>query len=374
MTPFSALYYLRYNLKRTISLILLLALTAISYIGFLFVNTFPNELSLIDDYMNDVAYIVPYSRNSEYLDVETAIKEIENLEEVSGVYPIESISFDFKSTMNLSLDMLYPVFISENDAKAYNDIIKYIPEDSLPKYGEFLMSSRMAKNLEYKNGDKIKNKGKASFSFNTELTVKIYDSDEYFGFGVDKESSEGYFFMAVRNSGDRQETSQKFDIAMSEFSQKNEGKGLIINTYSSFMDSEILQHAVDMIMLIYMGVIVFVILILIFALNAIFSAVYERRRYEFSVYKAIGMSRRETALKIIKEILVMDIIGLFVGLAVIMIVIFIVNTTYLNGVGLCMPYLSAEAAIITLISNILVIFPIILLKITKMKKYDITEF
>ncbi len=44
-----------------------------------------------------------------------------------------------------------------------------------------------------------------------------------------------------------------------------------------------------------------------------FSAGFDKRKYEFSIYKAIGFSRKEILGKNTSEILLMDLFGLILG-------------------------------------------------------------
>lgn len=371
MIPFSAMYYIRRNLKRTVSLILLLALTAVSYIGYLYFDSIRVDTERMADSINDIAFLTTYSDDVQF---ETVINEAKAFDSVSDVYATNSINLHNTTVIGINVSVSLQIFLNEKDAKSFNDVVEYVPNDKLPKQGEFVMSTAMAKNLGYSDGDKIVDSEISEYSIKDELTVKTFESDKFLGFGVNSKGVDevNTYYIAVRAKGNREDICQSFYSDMEKLILKYFNKGINILTYD-FVNQEI-QNIADMVMTIYMGVVVFVVIILIFAVNAIFSAVYERRRYEFSVYKAIGMSRRETSAKIIKEILIMDVIGFFTGMIIDILVLFIVNVSYLDDLSIGLPYLSAEAFIIALISNVLVIIPIIILKIRKMRKYDITEF
>lgn len=379
MTPFSARYYIRNNLKRCISLILLLALSAIAYLGYMYVHTFSTEVLLSGDYIKDIAMVMP----GENIDTEekldkyfSDIEKVEKCSSVSGLYPIKFLNVEINTTMNLGASITYPIFENFADVKSYNDTVKLMDENDLPKAGEIAMSSKFAKNLGLKSGDVV-SKDNEHFGLidDGKYKVKVFESENMTVLAVNADSqldNHSAIYMAVRKSGEREQTCETFENDMNRLEAEN--PTITLQTYSDVLIGGELGHFTDMLNMVYYAILLFVCLILIFTLNAIFTGVYERRRYEFSVYKALGISKRERNAKIIKEILLMDIIGVITGMAIVLLSMFILDTAYLNPRGLSLGGFSLEGFLITLVCNICCIAPIILLKIRKMKKYDITEF
>lgn len=379
MTPFSARYYIRNNIKRCISLILLLALSATAYLGYMYVHTFSTEGFLCTDYMKDVAFVTPRENidtkeklNKYFSDVE----KVEKCSSVSKVYPINFVNIEINTTMNISASVTYPIFENFDDAKSYNDTVKLMNESDLPKAGEIAMSSKLAKNLGLKSGDVV-SKDNENFGFiaDGKYKVKVFESENMTALAVNADSqldNHSAIYMAIRNPGEREQTCEPFENELNSLEAEN--PTITLQTYSDIMYNGELGEFMQMLNMMYYAILLFVCLILIFTINAIFTGAYERRRYEFSVYKALGLSKRERNAKIIKEILLMDVIGVITGMAIVLLSMFILDTTYLNPRGLSLGGFSLEGFLIMLACNICIVAPIILLKIRKMKKYDITEF
>lgn len=379
MTPFSARYYIKNNIKRCISLILLLALTASAYLGYMYIHTFSVESLLCSDYIKDIAFVMPGGNIDTKEKLEQYFSDVEKVEKcssVSGLYPIKFLNIEINTTMNIGLSNNYPIFENSDDIKSYNDTVKLMNESDLPKAGEIALSSKMAKNLGLKSGD-IVSKNNINFSSITDekFKVKVFENENMTALAVAENSeSENHsaVYMAVRKPGEREPMCATFENDMNRLNAEN--PTIMLQTYSYILTDGEIGEFIQMLNMVYYAILLFVCLILIFTINAIFTGAYERRRYEFSVYKALGISKRERNAKIIKEILLMDIIGLTIGMVLVLTSMSIIDATSLSSIGLTLGGFSPEALLITLVCNLCIVLPIMLLKIRKMKKYDVTEF
>ena len=114
-------------------------------------------------------------------------------------------------------------------------------------------------------------------------------------------------------------------------------------------------------------------LVLAVTVNAAFSAAYEKRKYEFSIYKAIGFSKSQIFGKVAGEVLLLDLIGLITGGLICLLVILTVN--YILGPqGIYFFKVSVTGILSTIGCNLMVVVPTILLNLKRVRKYDVTVY
>ena len=120
--------------------------------------------------------------------------------------------------------------------------------------------------------------------------------------------------------------------------------------------------------------IVLLSLVLAVVVNSVISGQYVARTYEFGVYRAIGLSKKEIYGKCAAEILLMDLMACVFGAVSILLFTFLVNELYYVPAGKFLPYYSNMGLYAFIASNLLVVVPTILLKGRSMSKADVTEF
>ena len=114
--------------------------------------------------------------------------------------------------------------------------------------------------------------------------------------------------------------------------------------------------------------------ILAVIINSVITGQYIARNYEFGVYRAIGLTKKEVFGKCASEILLMDLLAIAAGAVLILLFIFLGNELYYRPAGKYLPYISRIGIYGFLASNLLVILPTILLKGRSMCRADVTEF
>ena len=120
--------------------------------------------------------------------------------------------------------------------------------------------------------------------------------------------------------------------------------------------------------------IVLLSLVLAVVVNSVITGQYIARTYEFGVYRAIGLKRREIYGKCAREILAMDLLAILFGAGIIFLFLFLANELYYIPAGRFCPYYSNMGLYAFLASNALVVIPTILLKGRSMSRADVTEF
>ena len=108
--------------------------------------------------------------------------------------------------------------------------------------------------------------------------------------------------------------------------------------------------------------------------NSVLTGQYIARTYEFGVYRAIGLSKREIYKKCAAEILLMDLVAVAFGAVVIFLFSFLSNELHYIPAGQFLPYFSWVGLYAFFASNLLVVVPTILFKGHGMSRADVTEF
>lgn len=114
--------------------------------------------------------------------------------------------------------------------------------------------------------------------------------------------------------------------------------------------------------------------ILAVTVNSVVNGQYQKRTYEFGVYRALGLSKKTVFLKCTGELLLMDLIALVIGAAVHFMTTFLLNEMLYIPDGKYLPYVSGLGMICFAVSNLTVMIPMIIAKGHRMGKADVTEF
>ena len=115
-------------------------------------------------------------------------------------------------------------------------------------------------------------------------------------------------------------------------------------------------------------------IILAITINAAFVGMYQRREFEFAVYRAIGISKKQVITKIVKELLLIDAIALSVGAAIVLLGLYLSNHLFLYPVGKYLRYFDPLAFGFLLLCNVIVIVPLIFTRCRQMLRADICEY
>jgi ABC-type antimicrobial peptide transport system permease subunit len=108
--------------------------------------------------------------------------------------------------------------------------------------------------------------------------------------------------------------------------------------------------------------------------NAVFVGLYQHREREFAVYNAIGFTRKEVVLKLLKELVLLDAIGLAAGGAVTLLCVYLINGLYLIPHGMRLFMFNGVALLGLIICNVMVLLPLLVTRSRKLARADICEF
>ncbi|MDF2820474.1 MAG: hypothetical protein K0R15_915 [Clostridiales bacterium] len=370
MKPFNAAYYISHNKSRAIALMLLIASIVFIYIGGLYISTFEHMAEYSYKLFNEYTYIFPNYGCSEE-EFNSILADFNNSESIGSVINVNTaMALTVTNELSISNDINVLTFANTEDANRFFSII--FPNENINLVdGEIALSSKVAKNCKLKIGDTINQDSEEGYNIDKEYKiVQIIDSEYFFAYGIDKGVKNTYLIV-------RPEALDKNkDIAINQFvnfiKSRDYGDKVTIRVYEDILDR--IQQQVKSIDYLYYGIIILLIIILSVTVNATFLGAYEKRQFEFSIYKAIGISKKSISFKIMKEVLLINLFGVGVAVIIALSVVWLSNELYYYSMGLLLKYFNLRSLISTVVCDVLVIVPVILLRIRKIRKYDITEY
>ncbi len=373
MKSFDALYYIKENKKRSLALIILIATVCICYLGGLYI-TAPSDNLLSSIEINKNYFVVYSTYNDENgKQIQEVHAEVKNLKS-TGAYVDTNLSglITINNIMNINLDFNPMYFKNSEDFSIFNHLLELMPTNFLLADGEILISDQLSKNLGLSVGDTLFMNNKsvdylerdyvvAGISNNIGFTAYIVDSQKHFG------SS----FLVIRNAAEDIQAAQTM-LAKDSSMLKTKFPAVIINDYETIHKD--ITDSFEAFNYIYYAIIVMLALVLSITIHATFVGAYEKRKYEFSLYKALGYSNQQCLLKIAKEILFINLCGLVLGSILLLLTVYFLNEFLLNASGIPLPYFKLEALLATLLCDGIIILPILFTRLRQLKKYNITEY
>lgn len=378
MKPFSPLCYIKNNLKRAITLILLISTVGFCYVGGLYISSATDSYMKIYDTAKD--YYMFYERNHEgsINEFESAYKEIEKSDAIGKIiYTNWNSSFICENIMGLNYYVEVVAFTSTENFEYFNKVTKSVPENIKLNPGEIVITDKLATMFDLKIGDTITpDTDKDKYNFFETYTVKaIVEDKSYISFAISN-NNHGSTPLAIRKITEN-ESKEQIEKA------RHDMDVIFKNLYDKYPNMTFKSHErlvndvkdiFEMFYLIYYAICFVVTLVIAVTLNAIFVGAYNKRKFEFSVYKAIGFSKKEINKKIISEILLINFIGLISAAILTVLSLLIINVIILYPQGMWMNYFHKTSMIVAMLCDIAIIVPVIFFRLRKIKKYDVTEY
>lgn len=366
MSPFSSFYYIKKNPKKALGIIFMILCMAICYLGGIYVKCMVFHAKLTNECYKDSARLFSgYGNTQEIYD--TFRDQVKALPSVSDIIPVSTRLFiTHHNEMNIENSFSGYVFTTLEDMTSFMHTIPTLPDDSfLPSQGEAVISSSLAANAGIKLGDTINQDM-------TPYTVScIFDSEYYYAYALDT-TQEPFCSLIIRSYAKESEIPAMQQHFIEDLNTLTAPDTVALYTYSSITEDDKRQFSFSD--PIYFGVIALITIVLCITVNAALVGAYDKRRYEFSLYQAIGYSRHSIAKKIAKEILWMDLFGMLSAAIVSLLTLYLVNETLLYPNGMGLPYYTPSALISTLLCNLFVIGPAILIRIRAIRSVTITEY
>jgi hypothetical protein len=360
---------------------------AICYVGGLYIaSPFYEELNTIDVYKNFAVVILKkYGSVREYTELSAFVAdktsgigqhipvryytEAENIS--SAQFYITNQYMFFKTLIGVPGGAPMPVFLNPEDFATFNDLIKLMPEGTILDDGKLVMSEIFRINMNLEIGDIVENDYEMVVGFNQSCELAdTYIAKGYTYFRVDSTYTADSVMLLRENIYDTAVSIDNFNRALKQVKERfpsfqiidyQQRKEIVYEKFSAFRTILFIISLV-------------VALVLAVTINAIFAGEYEKRKFEFSLYKAIGFSLREITVKVIKEIFMIQSMGVMLGILLALITVFCLNRFVLPNQGLKLAYYSIEAVIGTLLCAMIILITLISVQIIRVKKCDVTNF
>lgn len=361
MKPFSPLYFIRENKSKCILLIFMLFLGYGAYLGGLYVTQPVDSYSLAFEYHDKFAefYLKSYDEET----IEALKKEVSDIENVQLLHLGTYQSFYWDCIMGFECGDNAFSFRSVEDFKDYCEFMDIEYDFDELASGSLIMSEMFAKNKKLEIGDTVDEEFDEDFY--GKFTLKALTKEDGYAqyFITDEDAMSDYFMLIGKNGTTSKELydiayklQEKYDIGVFDRYRKN------------------VEENFEMFNMIYMFVVILLAIILAVTINAAFVGMYQRRNFEFAVYRAIGISKWRIIGKIVGELLCMDFIALTIGGAIFFFVLYLFNNLSLYPNGTYIQYFNSLALFGLVLGNFTVLAPLIITRCRQMLKADICEY
>ena len=364
MKPFSALYYVKENRKRSLLLILMIFLSFGVYVGGLYVtNPYDNWQYHIDTYDK----LVSVGANSSDF---TAYRQFLDKAASSGKVTIIELGqyngLNWETVMGFSSGQCAFTFRSVDDFKSFCKLKGIECDYDNLKSGSMIMSDKFAKNRALSIGDKVDKE--YEWNIFSEFTLDaVTKEDGYTLYFIDYDTQVSSMAILIVYGI---EGNELYDYVYSL--QKGLDNPRDVYVYNGVASD--IAGQFEVFDLIYIFIALLLSIILAVTINAAFIGMYQRRECEFSVYRAIGISRKRIIGKIAGELLLLDAIALAAGTAVILVGLYLFNNLVLYPEGKYLRYYNSTSLFYMILCNVIIIVPLIVTRCRQMLKTDICEY
>ena len=294
---------------------------------------------------------------------------LQNLANTQGVI--------YKSLIGVSGCIPTPVFLTSEDFITFNKVIGIMPQDFVLNDAEIIMSDILKRNVNMEIGDMVDNDGNKVIGFKQKSRLAgTYDSAGYTSFRVDSKHFPDSVMLIRKLSVDN-ETDLDKEVSITRF---NDDMARLKQQYPDliFIDANYhtrnIARAYSVYRTITVAVSFVVALVLAITINATLIGEYDNRRFEFNYYNAVGLSFREIAMKIAKEILLINLVGLMLGIIVVFLITFVLNETILYNNGIHMAYYCTDSVLGAGLCEVGVVVPVIAFQINRIGTQDVTDW
>lgn len=380
MKPFSAWMYITRNRGRAAALTLVMAFVTVCFISGMYVDNPLQTMELIFDKPSDYMLLCPGSANTEIK--EEFSKLADSVEEylpecADTVLPVFPSGTSFRNLMGFESGKDSLIFRSVEDFEEFRRVTHCIPDDITLGDGQIVLSRTLANNWGVTIGDVLENDddwNKASFFYQPMTVAAIVDIPGIEMYGVG-EQHPGSVILVLRGepSSVAGYEADTVDQALSDMGERIVADYPHVRVYDNRIAMADMREQLAMMSYILGGITVLVGFALAVTANAIFAASYDKRKYEFAVYKAMGFTGRQIFGKIASEVLLLNAIGLTCGMAVCTAVILVLNyILYPSGVGFVR--VSGGGLIATAVCDLMVVIPVLFLNWRRTRRYDVTAW
>lgn len=363
MKPFSPLYFIKENKSRCILLMFMIFLGWGVYLGGLYASNPYDNWKLPIAMYDEMALISPSDTEEENdLEYNLFCEMLRDNDNVTVLPLGQEGGFNWKTIMGFESGYFSFTFSNVEDFKIFCHYMNIDCDYSNLKNGSMIMSQRFANNQKLNIGDMI----------DKDFAENILDA-----YTLDALTNEdGYTLYFINDKPEDFPSSLVFGNGITG----NELYELIYNTqkeHQVFVHDTLksrLKEQFETFNMIYYFIILFLSLILAVTINAAFVGMYQRRNFEFAVYRAIGIPKWQIVGKLVGELLWMDFISLVIGGGIFFLGLYLFNNLMLYPAGLYLRYFHPTALFGLVLCNVTILLPLIATRCRQILKADICEY
>lgn len=363
MKPFSPLYFIKENASRCLALMLMIFLSFGCYLGGLYVTNPLDNWKVPFSYYAVMRTPGASALDADFSQYKAFRQEMEQHPNILVLEQGQSNSFPWTTVMGFEIGTFTLTFRSVEDFKVYCDYFGIECDFTGLSSGSLILSERLAKN----KGLELKDMVDRNYS------QQIYDT-----FTVDAlTTEEGYCQYYIDDTPIEYPVLMLLpvDISTEEFLQifteARERNSVAI--YNGLLQENV-EREYESFNLIYTFIVILLAVILAVTINAAFVGMYQRRNFEFAVYRAIGISKKRIIKKIVGELVFLDLITLSIGGCIFFLALYLFNNLVLYPVGKYLNYFHPLALTGLLLCNVTILVPLIITRCRQLLRADICEY
>lgn len=364
MKPFSAMYFIKENKSRCILLMFMIFLSFGVYLGGLYITNPIDNWELLMQYYDNIVSVSGSSYEDE--DYRYVIDKAINDGKVTIIELGSYNGFGWESIMGFESGDFSFTFRTVEDFKIYCECMGIECDFDNIRSGSLIMSEMHANNNGLKLGDMVEKKKYSSVYSDFSLD-ELTDEDGYTLYFITPEPENGASAILI---GESIHGKELYDYVYGLQSEVEDPLDVFV--YDGVRAD--IGSQFEMFNLIYMFIAILLSVILAVTINAAFVGMYQKREYEFAVYRAIGVPKKRIIGKIAGELILMDVIALGIGAVITMLGLYLFNNMVLYPVGKYLRYFESLALGNLILCNIIIIVPLIVTRCRQMLKADICEY
>ncbi|MBR6664702.1 MAG: ABC transporter permease [Lachnospiraceae bacterium] len=360
MKPFQAMYFVRHNLSKVMTVFIMIALTGLLYVGGSYISNIEVEYLKTYEPEKDVAFVNLNGMSTEQ--GKDAFLEEVRRDESLQLIPVGVNGFQFPTVL---------AFINGNSSFCYskedflwrNQRMGWVEDSSLVEENTLFVSERYATYLGVKEGDLYSdNSEKLSLYFGEgPYEVHIMEGDGFGNILISNEClTNEYYQLTWSDKGSR----EVFESRVAELKEKY--KEIDINTHAERVKRARENFEINAV--IFLSIMVVVTCVFFITINAVLVGIYDKRKSEFQIYESIGIPKSKIRRKVVGELVIMSAVGMVLGLALAMGMITLLNVCIFAKDGLQLYYYHPWALGSWLICNAMILIPSILLRLRAIHK------
>ena len=363
MKPYSALYYVKENKGRSLLIAAMFFLTTLLLFGGNFIRSNYYYWEGIIDFTERVVEVEASVNDEDFRDYYAVVEKLTNDPDLTVMLHsgYGEPSMDWVCTMGFTMGGYATRFNTADEMREAFRIVGYHGDFANLRNGSLVLSKAMANNKGLKLGDTVDEDDGLSGTYTLDGLI---DENTYAVFYVEEYPKDKLTRAHVLSE----------TLSYPELMERvmSACKGTQCKIQKSWRDD--IDSQFEPIDLIFYLALILLSLVLSVSVNSVISGHYNKRMYEFGIYRAIGRTKRDVRRKVASEILITDVVSVVFGLGFVELLTFMLNELYYIPGGRYLPYWSEIGVVGLIVSNICVLIPTILLRGRAMCKADVTEF